>query len=365
MSAMSRGWVVMVLCLVGCGSSTVSTESATPTVAEPPVAPTPAMEPAAPVEEPADPVAAACSALAEAAETTLSLDLDRVRPADVELAEDIWDGLAAPFGECLDAGEGAWVVEPLSLRLLADRRGTEAAVDAPAQSMVIEYVLTYVDSEGEAHRRSEAAELFHEISDQIPEGQRLRTFAPQDVDGDGIGELAIVVASFGPDYGETEDAILRFRDGDVGPFDDFGEMRLRDMDEDGRFDVLVQRPWSCRFSNDMEGTTYEAGCPWVVMHGTDDGFSIDDSVAEAYLRERCPRRPTALITEDPDGYCWPTRGEDALRVACARLWGASAAEVQARVRREYRQRVSRTCRSDEDLAMLLAHAEHEPPLTLE
>ncbi len=311
-------------------------------------------------------VAARCQSIGEAAAEMLSIDalLAFVVPADAEVAEAIWQSLAEPLGECLDAGRGAWVAVPLAVRMLSDDAApTPAGPDTPGRLFELDWALTYVAPDGSEHRAATAT-LRHEIVEYALEGQKLTIYPPQDLDGDGVGELALVVATFRPDGGETEDVILQFRDGELVPFDAFGEMHLTDHDSDGRFDVLVQRPWRCAFSNDMEGTTYEAGCPWMLLHGIEGGVSGDDPIAEAYLRSQCERRPRNLVLEDPpESGCWRERGEDHQNVACARIWGASIAEVQTQVRREY-ARLRRECRSDEQLHSLLAHAEHEPPITL-
>ncbi len=360
-------WASLACLLAGCGAESADPPT-TVTSGERAAEPEPAQAETEPPPEPAVvPVAAKCAAIEEAAAETLAIDplLEFVVPADAVSAREIWRALSEPLGECHDAGRGAWVAVPLAVRLLTGGRTPAAAgPDAPGHLFELDYALTYVDPDGREHRAATTT-LRHETTDNVPEGQELAFYPPQDLDGDGVGELASVVVSFGPDFSATEDLILQFRDDAIVPFDDFGEMNLTDYDRDGRFDVLVQRPWRCTFYNDMDGTTIEAGCPWVLLHGVDGGVSGDDAVAKAYLREQCGRRPTELVPADPphDG-CWPERGIDHRNIGCARIWGASVAEVQAQVRREY-GRLRRECRSSEQLQSLLAHAEHEPPLTLE
>jgi len=358
-----RGTTIYVaLVAAGCGGT--QAPSTTEVVAEPEAA-----EAATAVPEPElDPLTERCDALGQAAQETLAMDdlIGFVRAEDAEVAERIWSSMAEPFGECLDAGEGAWVAVPLALHLLAGGPDAgPAGPNAPGVQWELLYTIAFIAPDGTERRMvGEPKTLHHDISDDIPEGRLLVTYPPQDLDGDGVGELALVEAAFGPDYSESKDTILQVRDGDLRPFDAYGEMRLRDVDEDGRFDVLIQRPWRCTFYNDMEGESYEAGCPWVMLHGTEGGVSTDDDAARAHMRSQCRQRPTRLISEDPPEDCWPVIRDDAMNVACARIWGASVAEVQAQVRREY-ARMRRACQSEADLAALLAHAEHEPPFTLE
>jgi len=159
----------------------------------------------------------------------------------------------------------------------------------------------------------------------------LTRFIVFDWDGDGRGELSfeeIHEAEEGMDgarvanrywmFTATPSAVREF--GDLGPQTD----EVRDVDGDGRPDVIVKSPWFSQAGTcGINGDVFLSG-PLLLRHALPGGvFSDDDAVAQSFLAEQCRDRPPPLrIAGDEARLASPL-----VRVGCARFWGLSAAET--------------------------------------
>jgi len=110
---------------------------------------------------------------------------------------------------------------------------------------------------------------------------------------------------------------------------------IRDVDGDGRPDVVLRSPRVAVGPCGMPDAD-DPG-PLSVLHARPDGsFSPDDATAQAFIAHLCRERPTALFAPWVDAQGEERPFEDpSHRVACARWWGRSAADVAAEVERSF------------------------------
>ncbi len=78
---------------------------------------------------------------------------------------------------------------------------------------------------------------------------------------------------------------------------------LRDVDGDGRSDLLTPGPFEAKVPNVHGTAVYDHG-PLLVAHAGPNGYSMTDHVAVAHGLRLCPSRPTrlALPRVSPDGW---------------------------------------------------------------
>jgi hypothetical protein len=156
-----------------------------------------------------------------------------------------------------------------------------------------------------------------------------------DFDGDGEVEMFLRVA-------EVPDGIERRSAGRIwsfhrirgveryAPARDLDVETLRDVDADGRPDVITYAPYSFPAGEAPCGfRAFRAHGPAFVAHALADGtFSRDDAIARAEALRACPSKPSTLVAtvdgvEDPQ--------QTANDVACARMHGATIEEVDAAI----------------------------------
>lgn len=145
--------------------------------------------------------------------------------------------------------------------------------------------------------------------------------AIHDLDGDGRGELFLIAAqgSYGACGNEWNGTwVLQATDTSIVDYPvGFPFTRVAspaDVDGDGRPDLLDDAHWTTLDSpGGLCGPGKRHGTP-ILLHALPGGkFSRDDAVARRFARGRCPIRPAEIHEQ----------------VACARIWGATEAEVMA------------------------------------
>lgn len=107
---------------------------------------------------------------------------------------------------------------------------------------------------------------------------------------------------------------------------------VTDYDGDGVYELVSERTfWSAGECFGMSDAP-AGGNPPVLYHADSKGtFSAADSVAQAFLRERCPDAPGRLFPSgEPE---WELAAKH--RIACARLWGQSSQAVIDRIAQEW------------------------------
>jgi hypothetical protein len=114
---------------------------------------------------------------------------------------------------------------------------------------------------------------------------------------------------------------------------------LRDVDGDGRSDLLTPGPFEAMVPNVHDTPVPDHG-PLLLAHAGPKGYALDDGVARAYAVRVCPVRPTRLVLplgagspgapdDAPPFWLSEHRAEALARVVCARLWGLSRASLEA------------------------------------
>jgi len=236
--------------------------------------------------------------------------------------------------DCERRGRGAWRVVFHSLA--EHPASAEALEDDEDATTVIEgtWALAYVTDDG-AIALSEARRV-HIDNNQFYDVTRLRVAAHFDFDGDGHTELA---SRFGAQrYEERSVArvkISTFLDGRVQTYAPANAAavidEVRDMDEDGRPDLVSTQPYLVTTPFGVDGEL--SGGPLHVYRALADGtFSDQEPGALSLVRLACPQPPPRIL---------PVSGsmEDAyhlggLAVSCARIWGVPGEEISAQIRAE-------------------------------
>lgn len=281
--------------------------------------------------------------------------------ADAAAARAAWDERVATMRACHRSGTGAWILVPSELwfewtegRDVMDQYGEGYEIVATAD-------WTFVDQHGGTHAAPESLEVG--ASTLGSHASTVSVLAVFDYDGDGAAEL---IAQRSEQYWEGSDrriVMWSFAGGTVGPYAPAADIDLDqvfDFDHDGRPDLVsIHRYWSgtpCGMDPPPEGT------PEVLFHSVPGGsFSPSDAVAAAYLRERCPASPARIFDGEED--CGGVAARH--NIACARLWGASADAVRARMQREFDRLPDDVAEAiDYEWDSLQEFAAVEPPLSL-
>jgi len=154
-----------------------------------------------------------------------------------------------------------------------------------------------------------------------------------DFDGDGDPEMVVLTAGELHEDGRWQQVRIYAHAGGAivpyAPARGIEASAIRDVDGDGRFDLVYHAPYETIAPICTTGFGVLAWGPELVAHALPDGtFSRDDAAALAFAKKSCPRPPRELVPE-PNGW-W--RALDA--IACARMWGESEASVTARLSAE-------------------------------
>ncbi|EYF04533.1 hypothetical protein [Chondromyces apiculatus] len=144
-----------------------------------------------------------------------------------------------------------------------------------------------------------------------------------------------------------------------------------DVDGDGRLDALSHGAFEGTESPCHSEISHRVHGPLLLVHGLPGGrFSWDDAATHAAAKVECPERPTRIIEDDrlAGSVDAPDR-----RVACARLWGMSTAEIKQQIARDGPLVVHKECEPGwcpctnghcSDGGYLATFASAEPPLIL-
>jgi hypothetical protein len=261
-----------------------------------------------------------------------------------------------PMRKCIAAGRGSWFMLPV----LSSRRTAISGRVVP----------TYVGPDG---TRTSAAQELNVSYSPTPDMGNTSSFTimpMMDFDRNGVHELIVREAEQGYDTNEWRFSVFSYSASSVVPYPPLAGIRISaigDYDRDGVIDVVSNEAvWWTEYciSEHIE----RIGAPPVLYHARADGtFSASDEVAARWLREQCPAPPDTLLETTEDEYEWPTAALQ--NVACARTWGASAIDLEARLRREWRA-LGRLARSQVtfcqlDLTDYVRFARIEPPVTLQ
>ena len=158
-----------------------------------------------------------------------------------------------------------------------------------------------------------------------------------DLDGDGVPEAIVLRETLVQGQVRREELrVVTWRGGAASPylpaqgFEDVSN--VQDVDHDGRLDLV----WWTRFEAPSTCGDLHVGLQ-AIAHGTERGtFARDDDVARAWLRGQCAEPPARLVVPagPNDEGANDHLNETLRRVACARVWGATAEEVARRLQAE-------------------------------
>jgi len=159
-----------------------------------------------------------------------------------------------------------------------------------------------------------------------------------DYDGDGVSEIVVEdTTDWGEESSETR-KVYTWKNGEIMEYSPaafvFGAMV--DVDGDKRPDLVVGGPFEVEGPCGLNGQTFRAP-PHVARSLADGTFSKTDAVAQEVVRLQCGplEADLLLLTKASNGEVQMDTGETARRVTCARIYGAKAADVVARVRKDY------------------------------
>lgn len=261
--------------------------------------------------------------------------------------------MRAWLGRCNAAGSGAWAFEPLRESFVEDEENDGDLV------YQVSVRLIYVDAVGATVHGVEqvfSLDVFSEfVSIPLP---------PRPIfDFDGDGRLE---ATWTLDQGQHVELVTATPTHvEVVPLG----VRIAgwvDADHDARPDILTLGPYT---QNECYEWSYEWGMPSLLAHSTEGlAFSSTDAVAASFAREICPCAPSALLAGDAASGEGPLYAARTLvHIACARLWGASPEDIEARLEVELAplgedDGVGDVCAHS--LETLASFAAREPPLLL-
>jgi len=229
-------------------------------------------------------------------------------------------------GECVtdESGKGAWI---LTLER-AEATRTQAPPEEPEEFQIRRIMaFVHVAEDGTTQRWEPLLgddAPFNLTSDRLFNTELLigRVF---DWDGDGVVDLAARMHHRGPDQDDTSFTLVRAKDGtaDVWEATDRGAIReIADGDGDGRPDLLLLDP----FAWGVRGDTVP-GTVRFILRATGTGFASDDDGVKAYYKKACGDTKVEVGAAPKS----EQEGDVMDQLVCARLWGASVKEVQAKL----------------------------------
>lgn len=272
-----------------------------------------------------------------------------------------WAEASEPLRACHEGRSGAWILMPSEASAEA-ARGVAVWGDEEEDSFrfVLEVTPTFVDAAGAQHPAPSSCSV--DEQPLLAEAGRIALLGRVDYDGDGADEIIVRCEGRAMESSARRFALWSFRAGAASaypPAEGIDVSGVLDADSDGRPDLIsIERYWQATSCGDDPPPE---GSPAVLFHALPDGsFSEHDDVAAAHLRAACPETPRRLLPEDDcNGF------EASLRIACARLWGASAGSIRRRLTLERDRLPPDDPTVPEDVfATLLEVAAIDPPLSL-
>lgn len=229
-----------------------------------------------------------------------------------------WSEALDSFGKCLPTPRGAWVVALDSL--------TPSDPDAGDVHLDGVWSVQRVDASGAVARaRRETSWTDYNML-------RVEHASAFDYDGDGEAEIVLYTNESAHESADSPHGeVLTFRDGAVvayAPAAGIEPTEARDVDQDGRPDLLTVKPYDGEGDDSPSGFTYNMSGPQLVAHAVAGGqFSRDDDVAKRAARAVCPQRVANVFGATA------SQENAAAAVVCARIWGVPAATVAREIAR--------------------------------
>jgi hypothetical protein len=276
--------------------------------------------------------------------------------------------LSDVFGACISTARGAWGI---SLDYVEPPR--------PDHDLAGRFSLVHLAPDGHrvavgpAFRAREVAGAGGEEQNLRP-GLVLAMPVLFDFDGDGEQEIFLRM-SLEPDglearavgriwtYREHEPSIERWE-----PAREIDVEAVRDVDGDGRPDLLTYDPWEAFAAPGDPCAPMRAHGPLLVVHALVGApfLSRQDAVARAAVKDACPGRPAQILrfTDGPSEPKAIDASGSLQNLACARLRGVSAGEVKAEIENDCAGTGSCSLDPICGTARWLSFADLEPPLVV-
>lgn len=239
--------------------------------------------------------------------------------------------LFSEINKCFPSAKGAWVLDPGELKQTAPKGDS----DAQSPQLELDYWLTYMTPEGKTVRSKVrdtiSRQNINEINDVSVEGLF-------DYDGDGVSEIALTTSHHYGDEDRTETTkMYSLKNGEIVEYKaaPLPFMAMRDVDGDGRPDLLIKSPFVAEIQCSYDGET--AAGPTLVAHSLPNGeFSTRDEVAKEIVRLQCGPSPKDILVTSGEGKDLKVDSQATMmRVTCAKIYGATTEEVTGRIRKAY------------------------------
>jgi hypothetical protein len=193
-----------------------------------------------------------------------------------------------------------------------------------------------------------------------------------DFDGDGSPEAVVVVKmdvvqESGNSVHVSRGRVWTLREGKVtlyGPSRDLTVEEIRDVDGDGRPDIITHEPYA-------DTTTIKCGSeeaypvygPILLAHSLADGtFARADTQAVLFAKRACAVPPRPALVEERDRSQIVDFARSAKNIACARLWGSDMGTLVSEI--AARCHPINECSTCDDKAILERWAKMDPPLRI-
>jgi len=193
-----------------------------------------------------------------------------------------------------------------------------------------------------------------------------------DFDGDGNSEAVVVVKTdmmqeSGNSFHALRGRIWTVREGAVvlyEPGRDFIVEEVRDVDGDGRPDIITHEPFA-------DATTIKCGSedaypvygPTLLAHSLAAGtFSRADATAVAFAKRECAKLPRPVLVDERDRPGIVDFATSARNIACARLWGSEKGTLVSEIAAGCH--AINNCSTCDDKQMLERWATIDPPLRI-
>lgn len=290
---------------------------ATTTVSTPPKAPT--------ASRTGDEAAAACRAQVASSRAVVESGLAEF--ADYGEVDALVRAYAESLLHCSVGGGGAWILVPADWGV-SDRLDEDGAIEGVVW-------VVHVATDGSRAQSEDPVPIELVTTPDAGNSFTSSVLHHADLDGDGVEELLVEHHESGYDVDEFRYEMYTRKGATIGlyaPAEAIEVESVDDYDGDGLPDLVsIEEFWAVNECFGMAGGA-RYGAPQVLFHARPDGtFSASDAVAREFLEEQCPEMPDELLVYGADEW-----ERDALQqVACARLWGESAAEVAVRIRAEW------------------------------
>jgi hypothetical protein len=302
------------LCVAGCTSPRQPASTEIPSVAQ-------RMQPRADVA----PSAACASVGAQERSRSAAVFAEAKKKLDAVPDSAPIGDVPAFLGTCIADGDGAWFVDLEWARPYHDLEGTLGLRWSLAHVDAAERRVSVVPGGAADDIRARPDDANMTLGPFAPVEVQLRAF---DFDGDGSPEIVAILAGHVHEGASwSRGRVWTFRDGAVklyAPAQDLLVEDLRDVDGDGRPDLVTFAGRTASAEACGSGFEYRVTGPELVAHSRPDGtFSLTDEAAVEGAKRACPARPTPLLGPD----ALTDTNAAARNVVCARLWGATPAEA--------------------------------------